>query len=103
MGLAKVKGLPLSIYSEQELDREDDPGGLSSCILSSALGDETRKSPPGHHHPLRSGREVQNMKLILKTYHKLWLALIRGDEKVIQEFIIHFNLAKYVYFWLRPN
>ena len=43
------------------------------------------------------------MKLILKTYHKLWLALIRGDEKVIQEFIIHFNLAKYVYFWLRPH
>ena len=103
MGLAKVKGLPLSIYSEPELGREDGPGGLSSCILSSASGDETHKSPPGHHHPRRSGREVQNVKMILKTYHKLWLALIRGDEKVIQEFIIHFNLAKNVYFWLRPH
>ena len=51
MGLAKVKGLPLSIYSEQERGKEGDPGGPSSCILSSALGDETRKSPPGHHRP----------------------------------------------------
>ena len=51
MVLAKVKGLPWSIYSEQELGREGDPGGPSSCILSSASGDETRKSPPGHHHP----------------------------------------------------
>ena len=49
--------LPSSIYSERELDREGDPGGLSSCILSSASWDETHRFPPSHHHLLASEAE----------------------------------------------
>ena len=49
------------------------------------------------------GARLQNMKMILKTYHKLWLALIRGDEKVIQEFIIHFNLERQKCLFLAPS